>query len=394
MTEICGVRSSVTSSSTSRASCLPSLRSRRIRSRPSWRPALPPVSARPAGPADKEVTRRSTSRSSAAAAARSATRARRSSFTSRIAASTRSRAMESTSRPTYPTSVNFEASTFTNGASTRRARRRAISVLPTPVGPIMRMFFGIVSRCSSGARRWRRQRSRSAIATARFAFVCPTTWRSSSATILRGERSRRRCGVTEGSRRGSRRSCRCRSTRRSRGTPSRSRPRRGPNAGAAPGRPPPRTGRRSPTASTPSSGAMTSPVPERRSEIFASATTRRASSWRSVFSVRQSVASSTAARSSWPWNSSSFFSNRVKSVTASAVEPAKPARTFPFKEAPHLRGAVLHDGRPHRDLAVAAERDDPVPPHAEDRRVCETRSAHAPSLARQSLSSAFGWLLR
>jgi hypothetical protein len=38
--------------------------------------------------------------------------------------------------------VNFDASTFTNGASARRASRRAISVFPTPVGPIIRMFLG------------------------------------------------------------------------------------------------------------------------------------------------------------------------------------------------------------------------------------------------------------
>ena len=59
-----------------------------------------------------------------------------------IEISTRSRTIDSTSRPTYPTSVNFVASTLMNGASTIRATRRAISVLPTPVGPIMRMFFG------------------------------------------------------------------------------------------------------------------------------------------------------------------------------------------------------------------------------------------------------------
>ena len=50
--------------------------------------------------------------------------------------------IDSTSRPTYPTSVNFDASTFRKGASASFARRRAISVLPTPVGPIMRMFLG------------------------------------------------------------------------------------------------------------------------------------------------------------------------------------------------------------------------------------------------------------
>ena len=43
--------------------------------------------------------------------------------------------MDSTSRPTYPTSVNLVASIFRNGELARRARRRAISVLPTPVGP-------------------------------------------------------------------------------------------------------------------------------------------------------------------------------------------------------------------------------------------------------------------
>jgi len=69
-----------------------------------------------------------------------------------IAASTRSRTIDSTSRPTYPTSVNFDASTFTNGAPASRASRRAISVFPTPVGPIMMMLLGrISSRISSGA---------------------------------------------------------------------------------------------------------------------------------------------------------------------------------------------------------------------------------------------------
>ena len=44
---------------------------------------------------------------------------------------------------------------------------------------------------------------------------------------------------------------------------------------------------------------------------------------------------------------------------------------LPVEEAPHLRGAVLHDGRPHRDLPVAAEGDGGAAPHAEDRRVVE-----------------------
>jgi hypothetical protein len=32
-----------------------------------------------------------------------------------------------------------------NGAFANFAKRRAISVLPTPVGPIMSMFFGVIS---------------------------------------------------------------------------------------------------------------------------------------------------------------------------------------------------------------------------------------------------------
>jgi hypothetical protein len=45
--------------------------------------------------------------------------------------------MLSTSRPTYPTSVYFVASTFTSGAPTSWASCRAISVLPTPVGQLL-----------------------------------------------------------------------------------------------------------------------------------------------------------------------------------------------------------------------------------------------------------------
>src|SRR5690242_9206741 len=106
-----------------------------------------------------------------------------------IAVSTRSRTMVSTSRPTYPTSVNFVASTLMKGASARRARRRAISVLPTPVGPIMRMFFGVISCRSGSPTCCRRQRFLSAMATARLARSWPTMCLSSSWTIS--------CGVME-----------------------------------------------------------------------------------------------------------------------------------------------------------------------------------------------------
>ena len=68
-----------------------------------------------------------------------------------------------------------EASTFTKGLAESWARRRAISVLPTPVGPIIRMFLGVISAATSGGRRWRRIRFRSAMATARLAAPWPTT---------------------------------------------------------------------------------------------------------------------------------------------------------------------------------------------------------------------------
>jgi hypothetical protein len=82
--------------------------------------------------------------------------------------------------------VNFDASTFRNGDDESRASRRAISVLPTPVEPIIMMFFGMTSSARSGGSFCRRIRLRSATATARFAAAWPTTCLSSSATICRG----------------------------------------------------------------------------------------------------------------------------------------------------------------------------------------------------------------
>src|SRR5215204_4514044 len=82
-----------------------------------------------------------------------------------------------------------------NGAPASFARRRAISVFPTPVGPMRMMLFGEISlRMDSGAC-WRRQRLRSAMATAFLASACPTMYRSSSATICRGVRSARRANA-------------------------------------------------------------------------------------------------------------------------------------------------------------------------------------------------------
>src|SRR5690606_29834731 len=84
------------------------------------------------------------------------------------------------------TSVNFVASILMNGAFASFASRRAISVLPTPVGPIIRIFFGVISLRSGSGTCARRQRLRSAIATARFASCWPMMCLSSSWTISRG----------------------------------------------------------------------------------------------------------------------------------------------------------------------------------------------------------------
>src|SRR6056297_352141 len=95
----------------------------------------------------------------------------------------------STSRPTYPTSVNLVASTLMKGARASLARRREISVLPTPVGPIIRMFFGYTSSRRSSGSCLRRQRLRRATAVSRLASFWPMMKRSSSLTISRGVRS-------------------------------------------------------------------------------------------------------------------------------------------------------------------------------------------------------------
>ena len=82
----------------------------------------------------------------------------------------------------------FVASTLMNGAPVSPASRRAISVFPTPVGPIMRMFFGDTScRIDSGSC-CRRHRFRIATATARFASACPTMYLSNSSHDLPGSK--------------------------------------------------------------------------------------------------------------------------------------------------------------------------------------------------------------
>ena len=83
--------------------------------------------------------------------------------------------------------MNLVASTLRNGACASLASRRAISVLPQPVGPIIRMFLGTTSSRIAGSTWARRQRLRNAMATARLASFWPTMNRSSSLTISRGE---------------------------------------------------------------------------------------------------------------------------------------------------------------------------------------------------------------
>ena len=75
------------------------------------------------------------------------------------------------------------------GGPTSFASLRAISVLPTPVGPIIKMFLGTTSSRSSSGSKLRRYRLRRAMATARLAAFWPMMYLSSSATIWRGVRS-------------------------------------------------------------------------------------------------------------------------------------------------------------------------------------------------------------
>ncbi len=73
-----------------------------------------------------------------------------------------------------------------NGALVSDASLRAISVFPTPVGPIMMIFFGDTSCLSPSANCCRLHRLRMATATARFASPWPMMYLSNSATIWRG----------------------------------------------------------------------------------------------------------------------------------------------------------------------------------------------------------------
>mmetsp|Transcript_7751 Transcript_7751/g.11697 ORF Transcript_7751/g.11697 Transcript_7751/m.11697 type:complete len:218 (-) Transcript_7751:294-947(-) len=85
--------------------------------------------------------------------------------------STKSLMIWSTSFPWNPTSVNFVASTLMNGDLVILAILRATSVLPQPVGPIIRMFFGMTSLLSSSESLCLLHLFLIAIATALFAIL-------------------------------------------------------------------------------------------------------------------------------------------------------------------------------------------------------------------------------
>src|SRR5215472_13702020 len=83
-----------------------------------------------------------------------------------------------------------------------------------------------------------------------------------------------------------------------------------------------------PIAQSPSSGSITSPLPETTKVAFASATISSASRCRKARSLRHSFASSTAAFCKFPECSCNLPSKRSNSEIASAVDPANPAITL------------------------------------------------------------------
>ena len=100
--------------------------------------------------------------------------------------STKSLIICSTSLPTYPTSVNFVASTFKKGAWANLASLLAISVFPTPVGPIIKMFFGRTSSLNPSSICCLLHLFLKATATDLLALFWPTINLSNSETISFG----------------------------------------------------------------------------------------------------------------------------------------------------------------------------------------------------------------
>ena len=109
-----------------------------------------------------------------------------SSLTMATAVAIRSFTIDSTSLPTYPTSVYFVASTLMKGASASFAILLAISVFPTPVEPIIRIFFGLTSSLISLLSLFLLTLLRRATAMVLFASFCPITYLSKLDTISFG----------------------------------------------------------------------------------------------------------------------------------------------------------------------------------------------------------------
>jgi len=80
----------------------------------------------------------------------------------------------------------LDASIFRKGDWASLASLLAISVLPTPVGPIIIIFLGAISYLRSSGTCCLLHLFLKAIATALFAFFCPIIYLSSSATISLG----------------------------------------------------------------------------------------------------------------------------------------------------------------------------------------------------------------
>src|SRR5579872_4931620 len=134
-------------------------------------------------------------------------------------------------------------------------------------------------------------------------------------------------------------------------------------------------------AAMPPSGSMTSPWPLSRKVWFSSLTSNRASRCRRYLSVRQSLASSTAARLILPWYCSSLASKRLKRENASAVEPAKPARILSLYKRRILRAVCLTTPSPNVTCPSPAMT------------TCPSRRTHKTVVERTSLGLLMGAIL-
>ena len=111
---------------------------------------------------------------------------------------------------------------------------------------------------------------------------------------------------------------------------------------------------------------MTSPLPEMIREVAWSATTSSASRRRSIRSVRQSLASSTAARVRLPLCFSSLAFEALEQREGVGGAAGETGEHLVLIEAANLAGIALHDGIAQRNLTVAADHHAAVTAHRED----------------------------